>query len=71
MGQDPIAYFSTTWHTNVDTYERLLPNDLKQAAVAVATAVYRLATDPAPLPRFAPADMPVDPAAARAAASSR
>ncbi len=71
MGQDPIAYFSTTWHTNVDTYERLLPNDLKQAAVAVATAVYRLATDPSPLPRFAPGDMPVDPAAARAAAGSR
>ena len=71
MGQDPIAYFSTTWHTNVDAYERLLPRDLMQAAVAVATAVYRLATDPAPLPRFAPADMPADPNAARAGASSR
>ncbi len=71
MGQDPIAYFSTTWHTNVDAYERLLPRDLMQAAVTVATAVYRLATDPAPLPRFAPGDMPADPNAARPGASSR
>lgn len=71
MGQDPIAYFTTTWHTNVDTYERLLPKDLQQAAVTVALAVYRLATQEERLPRFAPADMPVAPGAARPAASSR
>ena len=71
LGQDPIAYFSTTWHTNVDTYERLLPKDLQQAALTVATAVYRLATQPERLPQFAPADLPANPNAARAAASSR
>ncbi len=63
MGQDPIAYFTTTWHTNVDTYERLLPKDLQQAAATVALAVYRLATNEQPLPRFAPEEMPVPPGA--------
>ncbi len=65
MGQDPIQYFTTTWHTNVDTYERILPADLKQAAVTVATAVYALATQPERPPRFADPDMPAAPPARR------
>jgi carboxypeptidase Q len=71
MGQDPIAYFTTTWHTNVDTYERLLPKDLMQAAVTVALGVYRLATMEQPLPRFQAADMPPNPNAPRPAPGSR
>ncbi len=65
MGQDPIQYFTTTWHTNVDTYERLLEDDLKQAAVTVATAVYHLATQDEQLPRFAPEEMPAVPLSRR------
>jgi len=71
MGQDPILYGSTTWHTNVDTYERLLPLDLQQAAITVAVAVYRLATMNEMLPRFPAADMPPNPNTPRPAAGSR
>jgi hypothetical protein len=41
--QDPIEYESHTWHTNLDTYERVVENDAKQAAVIVASTVYHLA----------------------------
>ena len=41
--QDPIEYESHTWHTNLDTYERIVENDAKQAAVIVASTVYHLA----------------------------
>jgi hypothetical protein len=33
MGQDPIEYNSHTWHTNFDTYERILEDDVKKDAV--------------------------------------
>jgi hypothetical protein len=49
--QDPIEYFSRSWHSHVDTYERLLIEDLKQAAVAVAWTAYTLANRDQPLPR--------------------
>lgn len=65
MAQDPIQYFSTTWHTNVDTYERLLEDDLQQAAIVVATAVYELATREERLPRFTEDEMPEPPPAWR------
>jgi len=29
MGQDPIEYQTETWHTNFDTYERILEDDVK------------------------------------------
>lgn len=58
MGQDPIKYFSHTWHTNVDNYERILEDDLKQAAIVVAAAVYGLAMQDSVLPRFSDEDMP-------------
>ncbi len=56
--QDPIQYNTYTWHTNLDTYERVVEGDAKQAAIAVATAVYHLAMRDDLLPRFAPGDMP-------------
>lgn len=61
MGQDPIRYFSHTWHTNVDTYERILEDDVKQAAVVVATLAYGLAMEEALLPRFQGEEMPALP----------
>ena len=56
--QDPIRYFSHTWHTNLDTYEQLLEDDLQQAAVIVASLVFHLADREELLPRFAPSEMP-------------
>jgi Zn-dependent M28 family amino/carboxypeptidase len=41
--QDPVDYSTRTHHTNMDTYERLQEEDLKQAAVIVATFVYHTA----------------------------
>ncbi len=58
MGQDPIEYNSHTWHTNFDTYERILEDDVKKDAVTVAWAVYQLAMRDDLLPRFAKAEMP-------------
>ena len=61
LGQDPIAYFSTTWHTNVDTYERILPEDVRQAAATAAYLAYRLANADEPLARFSADEMPAAP----------
>jgi len=60
--QDPIEYFTTTWHTNLDTYERVIESDAKASAVVIAAAVYALAMSDTMLPRFASADMPAAPA---------
>jgi hypothetical protein len=61
LGQDPIEYNSHTWHTNLDTYERIVWEDVKKSAVAVASAVYHLANREQMLPRFAPSQMPALP----------
>ncbi|HLJ26089.1 MAG TPA: M20/M25/M40 family metallo-hydrolase [Candidatus Angelobacter sp.] len=62
LGQDPIEYFTDTWHTNLDTYERIIEDDVKKDAIVVAAAVYQLAMRDDPPPRFAAADMPPKPA---------
>jgi carboxypeptidase Q len=49
--QDPIEYDSRTHHSNMDVYDRLLPEDLKQAAVIVASFVYNAAMRDQMLPR--------------------
>lgn len=58
MTQDPVRYRTHTWHTNLDTYEQLLPEDLKQAAVVVASTIYQMAMAREQLPRFDKAMMP-------------
>lgn len=58
MGQDPIEYQSHTWHTNLDTYERILEDDVKKDAVTVAWSIYQLAMLDDLLPRFAKGEMP-------------
>ncbi len=61
MGQDPIEYNSHTWHTNLDTYERILEDDVKKNAMIVAWSVYQLATRDTLLPRLPAAEMPPKP----------
>ncbi len=58
LGQDTIEYGSHTWHTNLDTYERIVEEDVKKSAVAIASAVYHVAMREQMLPRFAPDKMP-------------
>ena len=61
MGQDPIEYGTHTWHTNLDTYERILEDDVKKDAMVVAWSVYQLAMRDDLLPRLAKSDMPPKP----------
>jgi Zn-dependent M28 family amino/carboxypeptidase len=49
--QDSRDYSFRTHHSNLDTYERLDKDDLRQAAVVVASLVYQAAMDEAPFPR--------------------
>ena len=64
LGQDPIEYGSYTWHTNLDTYERIIEDDVKKSAAAIASAVYHLAMRDEMLPRFSKETMPAPPAPA-------
>lgn len=58
LGQDPIEYGSNTWHTNLDTFERIVEDDAKKSAITIAAAVYALAMSDQLLPRFAKDTMP-------------
>jgi carboxypeptidase Q len=49
--QDPIEYSSRTHHTNLDVYERAIPDDLMQNAVIVAAFAYQAANREALMPR--------------------
>jgi carboxypeptidase Q len=49
--QDPLEYDTRTHHTNSDTYDRLVPDDLRQAAVVIATLLYNTANSDQMLPR--------------------
>ena len=55
---DPIEYQSATWHTNLDTYERIVEEDVKKSAIVIATTVYALAMRNEALPRFTRDAMP-------------
>lgn len=49
--QDPIEYETRTHHSNMDVYDRLQPEDLKQISVIVASFVYEAAMRDQMLPR--------------------
>ena len=49
--QDPLEYETRTHHTNMDTYDHLSPEDLKQAATIIAYFVYNTAQRTERIPR--------------------
>jgi hypothetical protein len=49
--QDPLNYDTKVHHSNLDVYEEAVPDDLKQAAVVMASFVYHAAMRDAMLPR--------------------
>jgi len=49
--QDPIEYGSRTHHSQADTYDRLVMDDLRQAATIVAWSVYTIANRDEMMPR--------------------
>lgn len=50
--QDEIEYNTRTHHTNMDTYDHLVPEDLKQAATIIASFVYNTAQLDEKIPRM-------------------
>ena len=62
FGQDPIEYNTHTHHTNLDTYERVIEDDVKASAIAIAATLYQLAMRDEMLPRLPAAQMPPLPA---------
>jgi hypothetical protein len=49
--QDPIEYDTRTHHSNMDVYDHLLADDLKQMATIVAAFAYQAAQRDEKLPR--------------------
>jgi carboxypeptidase Q len=58
--QDPIEYDTRTHHSNMDVYDRLQPEDLKQMAVIVASFVYMASQREQMFPRK-PVEPPLPP----------
>jgi len=58
LAQDGFDYGSFTHHTNLDTYERIYEEDVREAAVEVASAVYAIAMANQMVDRFTSSDMP-------------
>lgn len=49
--QDPIDYMPRTHHTNMDVYEHVIPGDVMQASMIMATFVYHAAMRDERIPR--------------------
>ena len=49
--QDPIDYSTRSHHTNMDLYERVIPEDASQAAVIMAAFAWQAANRDELLPR--------------------
>jgi carboxypeptidase Q len=49
--QDPLSYMPEQHHTNLDTYDALQPDDLRQAAVVLASVLIHAANREGMLPR--------------------
>ena len=58
--QDPIEYFTRTHHTYADRFERLVIDDLKQAAAVVAATAYNLAMRDEMMPRKSASETATD-----------
>jgi carboxypeptidase Q len=71
-GALPWDYSNTTWHTQRDTYDKIVPEDLRNNAVLIAMLAYMASEDPTFMPRdLVPQDSwPNCPPATRRAAES-
>jgi len=49
--QDPMDYMARTHHSNQDTYDKMVPDDMKQMATIVASFVYNTAQRNEMIPR--------------------
>ncbi len=51
LGSLPWEYFTYTWHTNRDTFDKIVFDELKQNATVAAMLVYLASEDPQTMPR--------------------
>ncbi|WP_224746157.1 M20/M25/M40 family metallo-hydrolase [Mucilaginibacter glaciei] len=51
LGSNSWSYGSYTWHTNRDTYDKIVFDDLRSNAILTAILVYMACEDPAKMPR--------------------
>jgi hypothetical protein len=58
MQQDPIEYNTMTHHTNLDTYERIIPEDVTRAATIISASVWHVANLDQMIARFTKEQMP-------------
>ena len=56
--QDGLEYFEYTWHTTLDTLERVPPEDAKRSAAVLASVAWHLANRPERLPFFTKDTLP-------------
>jgi Zn-dependent M28 family amino/carboxypeptidase len=49
--QDPLEYWSKTWHTSQDLYDRVPPEDMRVSSTVMATLIYQAATSDQRIPR--------------------
>ena len=50
--QDPLDYSSRLHHTSIDSYDHIRPDDLRQAAIVLASILWSAANSDEPLPRM-------------------
>jgi len=58
--QDPMTYNTLTWHTNMDVYEAVSEEDMKQSVAIIASFVYHTAMRAEKIPRKAMPELPED-----------
>jgi carboxypeptidase Q len=68
LGSRDLDYLTYTWHTNLDTFDKLVFDDLKHNAMLVAMLAYQASEDPERIPRE-PRVAPTDPRTGRAGAA--
>jgi Zn-dependent M28 family amino/carboxypeptidase len=61
LGSLSWDYGRTTWHTNRDTYDKIVIDDLRNNAVLVASLAYLAAEDAAAMPRERLDPLPTNP----------
>ena len=68
LGSLSWDYGLTTWHTNRDTYDKIVFDDLRSNAILIAALVYQAAEDSAAMPRERLDPLPADPQTGQARA---
>ena len=68
LGSLSWDYGLTTWHTNRDTYDKIVLDDLRSNAILIASLAYQASEDPATMPRDRLDPLPTDPQTGQARA---